>query len=97
MDGKRSQKLDVLDSKIAALFEQRLALAGQEAMAMTKRGLKRQARLIGAQAVEKATCYSCDAYAVSYIEELMKLLLCASYKYQRRLLRRKEKAGRPMS
>jgi hypothetical protein len=91
MDEKISQRLDMLDEKIVALFEQRLVVAQKAMTAMTKRELRREARALGAQAVEKATSYACDVSSIAYTEELIKLMLCASLKHQRRLLRRAKK------
>lgn len=92
MDEKAAQKLDALDAKIVALFEQRMAIVEKAAAGITKRELRREARQMGAAAVEKATSYACDVCTIAYTEELIKLMLCASCKYQRRLLRRKQHA-----
>lgn len=89
MDEKYELRLDALDKKIVALFEQRMAVAQKATATMTKRELKREARLMGEQAVEKATAYACDVCTIAYTEELIKLMLCASLKYRRRLMRRK--------
>jgi hypothetical protein len=94
MDVKVAQKLDILDAKIIALFEQRMAIVEKAAADITKRELRREARQMGEIAVEKATSYACDVCTIAYTEELIKLMLCASCKYQRRLLRRKEDACR---
>lgn len=91
MDEKVVQRLDALDAKIVTLFEQRMAIVEKASADITKRELRREARKMGAQAVEKATSHACDVCTIAYTEELIKLMLCASCKYQRRLLRRKEK------
>jgi chorismate mutase len=90
MDEKVAQRLDTLDAKIVALFEQRMAIVEKAAADMTKRELRREARQMGRIAVEKATSYACDVCTIAYTEELIKLMLCASCKYQRRLIKRKE-------
>lgn len=92
MDEKVAQKLDVLDAKIVALFEQRMAIVETAAADITKRELRREARQMGDVAAKKATSYACDVCTIAYTEELIKLMLCASCKYQRRLLRRKQDA-----
>jgi chorismate mutase len=91
MDEKLSQKLDVLDERIVALFEQRMVIAQKAMAAMTKRELRREAKALGAQAADKATSYACDVSNIAYTEELIKLILCASLKHQRRLLQRVKK------
>ncbi len=87
MDEKYTQRLDALDQKIVALFEQRMAVAEKAMAGMTKRELRREAKAMGAQAADKATSYACDISNIAYTEELIKLMLCASMKHQRRLLR----------
>ncbi len=87
MDEKYTQRLDALDQKIVALFEQRMAVAEKAMADMTKRELRREAKAMGAQAADKATSYACDISNIAYTEELIKLMLCASMKHQRRLLR----------
>ncbi len=87
MEEKFAQRLDMLDQKIVALFERRMAVAEKAMADMTKRELKREAKQMGAQAAEKATSYACDLSNIAYTEELIKLMLCASMKHQRRLLR----------
>ena len=91
MDDKFAQRLDALDERIVALFERRMAVAEKAMAAMTKRELRQEARKMGAQAVEKATSYACDISNIAYTEELIKLMLCASMKHQRRLLKRLKK------
>jgi len=86
MDEKIIQKLNVLDEKIVALFEQRMAIVEKAAADMTKHALAQQTRQIGKLAAEKATSYACDVSTIAYTEELIKLMLCASCRYQRRLL-----------
>ena len=90
MDEKVTQKLDALDARIVALFEQRMAIVEKAAADMTKRELRRERKQMGRVAVEKSTSYACDLSVIAYTEELIKLMLCASCKHQRRLLRRKE-------
>lgn len=92
MDEKVAQRLDTLDAKIVALFEQRMAIVEKAAAQITKRELRREARQKGDVAVEKATSFACDVCTIAYTEELIMLMLCASCKYQRRLLRRKQDA-----
>ena len=92
MDEKVAQRLDTLDAKIVALFEQRMAIVEKAAAQITKRELRREARQMGDVAVEKATSFACDVCTIAYTEELIMLMLCASCKYQRRLLRRKQDA-----
>ncbi len=92
MDEKVAQRLDTLDAKIVALFEQRMAIVEKAAAQITKRELRREARQMGHVAVEKATSFACDVCTIAYTEELIMLMLCASCKYQRRLLRRKQDA-----
>ncbi len=89
MDEKAAKKLDALDAKIVSLFEQRMVIVKKAAAGMTKRELRREARQIGETAAEKATGYACNICTIAYTEELLKLMLCASCKYQIRLLRRK--------
>ncbi len=91
MDEKFAQRLNTLDEKIVVLFEQRMAVAEKAMAAMTKRELRQEARMMGAQAVEKATSYACDLSNIAYTEELIKLMLCASMKHRRRLLKRLKK------
>ena len=90
MDEKVAQRLDTLDAKIVALFEQRMAIVEKAAAGLTKRELRREARQMGDVAVKKATSYACDVCTIAYTEELIKLMLCVSCKYQRRLLKRKQ-------
>lgn len=87
MDDK--QRIDALDKKIVALFEQRIAIAEKAADSLGKRELRRLARRMGAEAADKAVSYACDVSAIAYTEELLKLMICASLKHQKRLLRRK--------
>lgn len=87
MDEKFAQRLDMLDKRIVALFERRMAVAEKAMADMSKRELRREAKQMGAQAVEKATSYACDLCNIAYTEDLIKLMLCASMKHQRRLLR----------
>ncbi len=84
------RKLDALDFKIVALFEQRMMIAEKAAKDMTKRELKAQTRRVGEQASDKATRFACDVTTIAYTEELIKLMLCATCHYQRRLLRSKK-------
>ena len=91
MDEKFAQRLDTLDQKIVVLFEQRMAVAEKAMAEMTKREIKREAKQMGAQAADKATSYACDLSNIAYTEELIKLILCASMKHQRRLMRRLKK------
>ena len=91
MEEKYAQRLDALDQKIVALFERRMAVAEKAMAEMTKRELKREAKGMGAQAVEKATSYACDISNIAYTEELIKLMLCASMKRQSRLMKRLKK------
>ena len=92
MDEKTIQKLNALDKKIVALFELRMAIVEKAAAGMTKRTIAQQARQIGKLAAKKATSYACDVSTIAYTEELIKLMLCASCRYQRRLLMRREDA-----
>lgn len=90
MDDKLSLKLDSLDAKIVALFEKRMELAEKAVSTMTKHDLRCSVRQVKVQAVEKATNYACDVSTIAYTEELIKLMLCASCKYQRRIMKRKK-------
>jgi len=94
MDKTIMVKTDILDAKIIALFERRMALSEKAAANMTKRELRREVKKIGAAAAEKTTSFACDASVIAYTEELVKLILCAACKHQRRMLERKEKCGR---
>lgn len=91
MEEKFAQRLDMLDSRIVALFEKRMAVAEKAMAEMSKRELRREAKQMGAQAAEKATSYACDLSNIAYTEELIKLMLCASMKHQRRLMKRLKK------
>lgn len=89
MDIKRS--IDAVDAKIIALFEKRMLLVKRAAAGKDKFDLREERKRQIFDAADKTVRYACDVDIIAYTEELVKLMLQFSEKYQKSLIKKRSK------
>lgn len=87
-------KINGIDAKMIALFEQRMSFVKKAAEYKVKHDIKPEKKANNAQIVDKVTSTACDTEVIEYTEGLIMYLYSASKKYQRKIINGKSIKGR---